>query len=65
MCGCPDTPLHVQFFAPATGNDETHDSEPPQCQETHEEEDTEDNREANQENEEESNSQRRRQRSKM
>ena len=39
--GCPDTPLHVQCFAPAhgittTGTEDAEESEPPLSQETHE-----------------------------
>ena len=39
--GCPDTPLHVQCFAPAhgitaLGTEDAQESEPPLSQETHE-----------------------------
>ena len=59
MCsGCPDTPLHVQCFAPAhgittTGTEDAEESEPPLSQETHEGDAGEDNPEAEGEDEEE------------
>ena len=52
MCsGCPDTPLHVQCFAPAhgitaTGTEDSEESESPLSQETHEAQAGEDDPEA-------------------
>ena len=59
MCsGCPDTPLHVQFFAPlhritATSTDDAEESEPPLSQQTHEGDAAEDDPEAEGKDEEE------------
>ena len=59
MCsGCPDTPLHVQCFAPAlgittTGTEDAEESEPPLSRETHEGDAGEDDPEADGEDGEE------------
>ena len=59
MCsGCPDTPSHVQCFAPAhgiitTGTEDAEEREPPLSQETHEGDTGEDDPEADSEDEEE------------
>ena len=59
--GCPDTPLHVQCFAPAqgittTGTDDAEGSEPPLSQETHEGDAGGDDPEADGEDQEEADS---------
>ena len=59
--GCPDTPLHVQCFAPAhgittTGTEDAEGSEPPLSQETQEGDAGEDDPEADGEDEEEADS---------
>ena len=56
--GCPDTPLHVQWFAPAhgistTGTEDAEESEPPLSQDTHEGDAGEDDLEADGEDGEE------------
>ena len=56
--GCPDTPLHVQCFAPAhanttTGTEDAEESELPLSQETHEGDAAEDDPEADGEDGEE------------
>ena len=59
--GCPDTPLHVQGFAPThgltpAGTNEGEDSELPLNQKTRDKGDREDNQEADEEQEEETQS---------